>query len=84
MLTGDMYGAPYDLLGDALAVRPHRLWAITSRWRRAGFVESGADQLWPGLVLAHHGRDARCRVTVPPRRHRQPSGRDRRLGRQRL
>src|SRR6266568_8900304 len=41
VLTGEMYAAPYDLLGLALAVRQDRLRAITARWRRAGLAESG-------------------------------------------
>jgi hypothetical protein len=45
-LTGDMYGAPGDLLGAALGVRPDRLRAITARWRRAGLAESG--RIGPG------------------------------------
>jgi len=48
LLTGDMYGAPYDLLGDALDVRPDRLRAVTSRWRRAGLAESGRIGPGPG------------------------------------
>jgi hypothetical protein len=47
-LTGDMYGAPYDLLAAALGVRPDRLRAITSRWRRAGLAESGRIGPGPG------------------------------------
>src|SRR5260370_23050097 len=46
VLTREMYGAPYDLLGAALQVRPARLRAVTSRWRRAGLAESG--RIGPG------------------------------------
>jgi len=48
LLTGDMYGAPYDLLGAALQVRPDRVRAITSRWRRAGLAGTGRIGPGPG------------------------------------
>jgi hypothetical protein len=38
LLCGDMYGAPYDLLGVFLRVRPDRLRGIAARWRRAGYA----------------------------------------------
>ena len=43
-----MYAAPYDLLGSALAARPDRVRAITSRWRRAGLAETGRIGPGPG------------------------------------
>lgn len=46
LLCGDMYGAPYDLLAAALAVRPDRLRGIVARWRRAGYCTTG--RLRPG------------------------------------
>jgi hypothetical protein len=46
MLTGEHYGAPYDLLALALDVRPDRLRAILARWRRAGYAATG--RLGPG------------------------------------
>jgi hypothetical protein len=46
MLCGEQYGAPLDLLADALLVPPERLPAITSRWRRAGYAATG--RLGPG------------------------------------
>ena len=46
MLCGEQYGAPFDLLADALRVPPERLPAITSRWRRAGYAATG--RLGPG------------------------------------
>lgn len=46
VLCGDMYGAPYDLLAAALAVRDDRLRAIVARWRRAGYAATG--RLGPG------------------------------------
>ena len=46
MLCGEQYGAPFDLLADALRVPPQRLPAITSRWRRAGYA--GTGRLGPG------------------------------------
>jgi len=48
VLAGDMYGAPYDLLGTALAARPDRVRAITSRWRRAGLAKTGRIGPGPG------------------------------------
>jgi hypothetical protein len=41
-LLGDQYGAPVDLLADALDVREERLRGIIARWRRAGYVSTGA------------------------------------------
>jgi hypothetical protein len=46
VLAGDMYGAPYDLLGAALDVEAARLRGITRRWRRAGLAETG--RIGPG------------------------------------
>jgi hypothetical protein len=46
LLCGDMYGAPYDLLAAAVAVRPDRLRGIVARWRRARYVQTG--RLGPG------------------------------------
>src|SRR6266487_1337356 len=46
VLTGEMYGVPYDLLAAGLGVRPDRLRAILARWRRAGVAECG--RLGPG------------------------------------
>lgn len=46
VLCGDMYGAPYDLLAAALAVRPDRLRGIAARWRNAGYAMTG--RLGPG------------------------------------
>jgi hypothetical protein len=40
-LLGDQYGAPVDLLAGALGVREDRLRGIVSRWRRAGYVQTG-------------------------------------------
>jgi hypothetical protein len=46
VLAGDMYGAPYDLLGGYLGVQPARLRGILVRWRHAGYAETG--RLGPG------------------------------------
>jgi len=46
MLCGEQYGAPADLLADALRVEPGRLPAIVRRWRRAGYAATG--RLGPG------------------------------------
>ena len=46
LLCGEHYGAPADLLADALQVRQDRLSLITARWRRAGYAATGL--LGPG------------------------------------
>src|SRR6185437_11378652 len=46
MLCGEHYGAPFDLLAAALGVSEERVFAITARWRRAGYAETG--RLGPG------------------------------------
>jgi hypothetical protein len=46
LLSGEHYGAPYDLLAEALRVPPDRLSAIVARWRRAGYAATG--RLGPG------------------------------------
>jgi hypothetical protein len=46
VLTGDMYGAPYDLLAASMGVSTERVRAIMCRWRRAGLAETG--QIGPG------------------------------------
>jgi hypothetical protein len=46
LLAGDMYGAPYDLLSAFLGVRDDRARGIVSRWRRAGYAQTG--RLGPG------------------------------------
>ena len=46
LLTGEHYGAPYDLLADALRVQPDRLPKIMGRWRRTGYAATG--RLGPG------------------------------------
>jgi len=46
LLAGEHYGAPFDLLADALRVTPQRLPAIMTRWRRAGYAATG--RLGPG------------------------------------
>ena len=38
MLCGEHWGAPSDLLAEALRVPPARLPAITLRWRRSGWL----------------------------------------------
>jgi hypothetical protein len=47
VLTGEMYGAPYDLLAQFLAVRPDRLRGIVARWRNAGYAATGRLGLGP-------------------------------------
>jgi hypothetical protein len=46
LLCGEHYGAPTDLLAATLRVPEERLPAITARWRRAGYAETG--RLGPG------------------------------------
>jgi hypothetical protein len=41
-LLGDQYGAPVDLLADALGVTEERLRGILARWRHAGWAETGS------------------------------------------
>ena len=48
ILTGDMYAAPYDLLGAALAARPGRVRAIAVRWRQAGLAATARIGPGPG------------------------------------
>ncbi len=48
VLAGEMYAAPYDLLGTALATRPDRVRALAVRWRRAGLVATGRIGPGPG------------------------------------
>lgn len=55
LLCGDMYGAPYDLLAAALAVRADRLRGIVARWRRARYVQTarlGPGPAWCWLTRA--------------------------------
>jgi hypothetical protein len=40
-LVADQYGAPVDLLADALDVQPERLRGIMARWRHAGWAATG-------------------------------------------
>jgi hypothetical protein len=46
LLVGEMYGAPYDMLAAFLGVRTDRARGIVSRWRRAGYAQTG--RLGPG------------------------------------
>ena len=53
VLAGDMYGAPYDLLGLALGARPDRVRAIVARWRLAELAESGRIGPGSGWRVVH-------------------------------
>ena len=51
LLCGEHYGAPLDLLAEALGVNQLRMNAIAARWRRGGYVEvaplgSGPPWTW--------------------------------------
>ena len=51
-LCAEQYGAPYDLLADALDVTVDRLRGITARWRHAGYATTrslghGPAWCWP-------------------------------------
>jgi hypothetical protein len=46
LLCGEHYAVPSDLLAEALGVNPDRLHTITSRWRRAGYLDT--NRLGPG------------------------------------
>jgi hypothetical protein len=48
ILAGDMYAAPYDLLGTALTASPGRVRAIAVRWRQAGLAVTGRMGPGPG------------------------------------
>src|ERR1700722_309184 len=53
MLCGEHYGAPLDLLAEALGVSQLRMNAITTRWRRAGYVDTaqlGSGPPWTWLT----------------------------------
>jgi hypothetical protein len=55
LLCGEHYGAPYDLLAEALQVPPDRVPAIVARWRRAGYAATG--RLGPGPAWCWLTRD---------------------------
>jgi hypothetical protein len=55
LLTGEHYGAPFDLLGVALRTSAERVPAITARWRRLGYAEAG--RLGPGPAWCWLSRD---------------------------
>jgi hypothetical protein len=55
LLCGEQYGAPYDLLAEALQVPPDRVPAIVARWRRAGYAATG--RLGPGPAWCWLTRD---------------------------
>ncbi|HEV3295619.1 MAG TPA: hypothetical protein VG123_42130 [Streptosporangiaceae bacterium] len=42
LLCGEHYGAPLDLLAEALGVSQVRMNAVATRWRRAGYVDATA------------------------------------------
>jgi hypothetical protein len=46
LLVGEHYGAPFDLLGEALRASPDGVSRMTGRWRRAGYAVTG--RLGPG------------------------------------
>jgi hypothetical protein len=55
VLAGEMYAAPYDLLGVALATRPDRVRSLAVRWRQAGFAATarmGPGPAWCWLTPA--------------------------------
>jgi hypothetical protein len=41
LLCGEHYGAPLDLLAEALGVSQFQMNAIAARWRRAGYADTG-------------------------------------------
>ena len=55
MLCGEHYGAPLDLLADALRVQPDRVPSVPARWRRAGYAATG--RLGPGPAWCWLTRD---------------------------
>jgi hypothetical protein len=53
LLCAEHYGAPLDLLAEALGVNKVRMNAITARWRRAGYVniaQLGSGPPWTWLT----------------------------------
>jgi hypothetical protein len=46
ILCAEHFGAPYDLLAAALGTQPGRLRGIVTRWRKAGYADTG--RLGPG------------------------------------
>ncbi len=55
LLCGEHYGAPYDLLAEALGVAPGRVPDIVARWRKAGYA--AACRLGPGPAWCWLTRD---------------------------
>ena len=55
LLCGEHYGAPYDLLAEALRVAPGRVSDMVARWRKAGYV--AAHRLGPGPAWCWLTRD---------------------------
>ena len=55
LLTGEHYGAPFDLLSVALRTSAERVPAITARWRRLGYADVG--RLGPGPAWCWLTRD---------------------------
>jgi hypothetical protein len=55
ILCGEHYGAPFDLLAEAMQVQPDRVAAIVGRWRRAGYAATG--RLGPGPAWCWLTRD---------------------------
>jgi hypothetical protein len=55
LLCAEHYGAPYDLLAEALRVQPDRAPALAARWRRAGYAATG--RLGPGPAWCWLTRD---------------------------
>jgi hypothetical protein len=54
LLCGEHYGAPSDLLAEALGVTRINLYSITQQWRRAGYLVSaqiGPGPTWHWLTL---------------------------------
>jgi hypothetical protein len=73
LLCGEHYGAPYDLLGEALQVPPERVPAIVARWRRAGYAATG--RLGPGPAWCWLTRDGMtaCGLGFPATRAHNPA-----------
>jgi hypothetical protein len=65
MLCGEHFGAPYDLLAEAMLVPADRVPAIVARWRKAGYAATG--RLGPGPAwcwLTRNGMTA-CGLGFP-------------------
>jgi hypothetical protein len=65
MLCGEHYGAPYDLLGEALQAPFDRVPAIAARWRKAGYAATGRLGPGPAWCWLTRGGMTACGLGFP-------------------